>query len=84
MFTVYVIKSHRGMRYIGYTENLTKRLGQHNAGLSKYTSRDTDWKLIYQESYDTRSQAMQREKWLKSGAGRQFLDSLENDPQPGP
>jgi putative endonuclease len=76
MFTVYVIRSARGIRYTGYTENLTKRLEQHNAGISKFTSRDFNWQLLYQETYETRAEAMRREKWLKSGEGRRFIDAI--------
>jgi putative endonuclease len=76
-FTVYVIRSQAGIRYIGYTEDLQKRLAQHNSGISKYTSRDTGWVLIYSETYSIRAEAMKREKWLKSGVGRRFLDSIE-------
>jgi putative endonuclease len=79
MFTVYVIRSASGIRYIGYTEDLTKRLGQHNSGMSKYTSRDSDWRLVYKEEYHTRAEAMRREKWLKSGLGREFLNRIENE-----
>jgi len=77
MFTVYVIRSARGIRYIGYTENLAKRLEQHNAGISKFTSRDCNWQLLHQETYQTRAEAMRREKWLKSGEGRRFIDAID-------
>jgi len=82
-FTVYVIRSKTGIRYIGYTENLPKRLEQHNSGISKYTNRDTGWVLIYQETYCSCANAMRREKWLKSGVGRRFLDSIEADSPAG-
>jgi len=79
MFTVYVIRSERGIRYIGFTEDLPKRLGQHNTRMSRFTSRDFNWKLVYKEEYSTRAEAMSREKWLKSGVGREFLDRIENE-----
>jgi putative endonuclease len=78
MFTVYVIRSAGGIRYTGYTEDLAKRLNQHNEGISKFTSRDSGWRLVYSEDYGTREEAIRREKWLKSGVGRDFLDRFEN------
>jgi putative endonuclease len=78
MYTVYVIKSQSGLRYTGYTEDLVKRLGQHNSGLSKFTSRDTNLRVVYKEEYNTRAEAVAREKWLKSGIGREYLNRVEN------
>ena len=78
MFTIYVIRSAHGRRYIGYTENLARRLNQHNTGMSRFTSRDSNWQLVYKEEYPTRAEAIGREKWLKSGVGRDFLDRVEN------
>ena len=75
MYTVYVIKSQSNLIYIGQTDNLARRLSQHQKGQSKYTKRDSGWRLIYSEEYQTRAEAMQREKWLKSGIGREWLKS---------
>ena len=78
MFTVYVIRSSRGTRYIGYTGDLAKRLNQHNAGISTFTSRDSGWRVIHQETYQTRAEAIRREKRLKSGEGRRFIGTLKD------
>ena len=81
-FTVYVIRSKEGIRYIGYSSVLDKRLSQHNSGISKFTRRDSGWHLVYREEFKTRAEAMKREKWLKSGIGREYLDRMvkEGDP----
>jgi putative endonuclease len=81
MFYVYVLTSQTtGKRYIGQTEDLQRRLAEHNDPAHnprKYTSRNPGpWRLIHHESFPSRSQAMLREKWLKSGTGRQWLDRL--------
>jgi putative endonuclease len=76
MFSVYVIQSKCGNRYTGYTAELERRLQEHNAGLCKTTKVDNQWKVIYQESYEMRGEAMKREKWLKSGAGRRYIDNI--------
>jgi putative endonuclease len=76
-FTVYIIKSSEGYRYTGMTEDLEKRLNEHNnKTLSFWTKRGTDWKLVYKEEFNTRAEAMKKEKWLKTGAGRDFLNEI--------
>ena len=77
MYYVYVIKSlsHK-TRYIGSTDDVTKRLQEHNNGKCRYTSGRRPWKLIYEEKFKTRSEAMKREIFLKSGRGRKYLDNL--------
>ncbi len=73
-YFVYVIKSVEGFHYTGMTEDLELRLKQHNdKSLSFWTKRGNDWKLIYVEVFDNKTDALKREKWLKSGAGREFL-----------
>jgi len=77
MYTVYVLKSQStAKRYVGQTADLVKRVAEHNSGLSKYTKGRGPWKLIYKEHYKTRSEAMVREKFLKSGKGRGLLDKI--------
>ena len=78
-FTVYIIKSREGYKYTGMTEDLEKRLDKHNRkSLSFWTKRGTDWKLIYKEEFDLKSDALKREKWFKTGKGRKFLNSILN------
>ena len=74
MFYAYVLQSQiNGYLYKGSTENLEARVEQHNAGLVNYTSKYMPWKLVYFELYDSRSEAMAREKFFKSGKGREWL-----------
>jgi len=76
-YIVYVIKSSEDFRYTGMTEDLEERLNQHNnKTLSFWTKRGTDWKLIYKEEFNSKSEAMKREKWLKTGKGREFLNNV--------
>ena len=73
-YHTYIIKSLEGYHYTGMTENLVHRLKQHNdKTLSFWTKRGTDWKLIYSEEFVNKTAALKREKWLKSGVGREFL-----------
>lgn len=59
--------------YIGQTNNLDRRLNEHNTGRSKYTSLTHPFDLIYKEEFLTRSEAVKRETVLKSGKGREWL-----------
>ena len=79
MFYVYVLVSETtGKRYIGQTNDLSRRVAEHNDpghNSRKHTSRNAGpWRLVHHESFQTRAEAMRREKWLKSGAGREWLD----------
>jgi putative endonuclease len=77
MFWVYVLKNPQGRIYIGQTDSLDQRLLQHNTPdnlLSKYTKRyPGPWRLVHQETFPSRSQALLRERALKSGQGRAWL-----------
>jgi putative endonuclease len=74
MYYVYVLKSDLdGSYYKGYTQNLELRLKEHNSGKSSYTARKIPWKLVYSEEVRTLEEAIAREKYFKSAAGRRFL-----------
>ena len=73
---VYVLKSLKDQkRYIGLTNNIKVRLSQHNSGKVTATRNRIPLVLIYLEEYDNRTEAAQREKFLKSGKGREFLSN---------
>jgi putative endonuclease len=78
-FTVYVLVSATtGQRYVGQTDDLVPRVNEHNSrehNPRNFKSRNPrPWKVLHCESVDSRSAAMAREKWLKSGVGRAWLD----------
>ena len=76
-FIVYVLQSEKdGTYYTGYTTDINKRISQHNSGESKSTKNKRPYKLVYNEVYYTRSEAMKREKYLKTGKGREFLSKI--------
>lgn len=73
-FFVYVLESEADKSwYIGYTNNLEKRLIEHNKGQSYYTKRKTPWMAIYYEVSFNKYDAIAREKYLKTGMGRRYL-----------
>lgn len=80
MFTVYVLYSKDFNKiYIGFTSNIEQRLLSHNElGKKGWTIKFRPWHLIYQEQYDEKSDAMKREKQLKSATGRNFIWSIIN------
>ena len=75
MYTVYVLYSIKFDKiYIGYTSNLKQRILSHNyLGKKGYTIRYRPWTVVHIEQFQTKSEAMKREKHLKSGQGRQFI-----------
>jgi len=85
MNIVYVLKSiHTQHFYIGQTKNLLARLEYHNAGKVRWTSRYAPWKIVYQEKFSSRSEALKREKYFKSHAGRNWLKKLRTRSSVGP
>jgi putative endonuclease len=74
MHDVYVLQSEsdRGL-YIGYTGDLRRRLREHQTGRAFATSYRGPWRLIYYEAYVDERDALGREEFLKSGAGRKHL-----------
>lgn len=77
MWFTYAIQSRKDNRiYVGMSMDPQKRLTQHNQGKTKSTKGFVPWRLIYQEQLTSRLAARRKEKYLKSGAGKEFLKSL--------
>ncbi len=79
MFTVYILKSinFNYKTYVGFTSNIANRLISHNhSNNSGWTKRYQPWVIIYTEQFETKKEAMIREKYLKSGAGRRFIKEI--------
>jgi putative endonuclease len=80
LFFVYILRSAQsGKFYTRQTNDLDRRMQEHNDPLHndrKYTTRNTGpWELLHREVYATRSEAMKRETWLKSGVGREWINA---------
>ncbi len=67
-FYVYMLKSvnKSNITYVGYTNNLPKRIKLHNMGKGAKFTRGRKWKLIYKEKLDTKNQAISREYYIKN------------------
>jgi len=75
MMFVYIIRSlSHHTRYIGVTQDIEKRLREHNTGRCRYTKGRMPWEVAYVEGKDTLGEARKREIFLKSGQGRKWLD----------
>lgn len=61
---------------MGITDNVNRRLMEHNSGKNNSTSFYKPFNLIYSEKCNDYKEARKREKFLKSGQGRKFLDKL--------
>ncbi|MCG2726980.1 MAG: GIY-YIG nuclease family protein [Elusimicrobia bacterium] len=75
MFFVYILTSQKNPQkiYIGKTNNLSKRLSEHNRGESQYTKTFAPWKLETYIAFSNENSALNFEKYLKAGSGFAFL-----------
>ena len=75
MYIVYILKSekHPARHYVGLTDNLERRLGQHNGEQSEYSSKYAPWQVETYAAFQNKDLAAQFEKYLKSGSGHAFL-----------
>jgi putative endonuclease len=79
MFTTYVLQNTSSKKYyIGSTNNLERRLSEHNRGQTKSTRKEGKWVLIYKEIYSTNKESKLRERMIKSyKGGNGFKKMLE-------
>jgi len=71
---VYILRSQKTKKYYtGVTEDLATRLEQHNAGRNSSTRRGVPWDFTYTKSYGSRSEALKRERLIKSRGAGGFL-----------
>ncbi len=76
-FWVYVIQSEKDTwTYTDNTNNVKRRLCEHNMGKMNSTRHHRPFKLIYTEGFSSRREAVSREKFLKTGQGREFRKKL--------
>ena len=76
-FTVYILYSFSlDSYYIGQTNDVSRRLERHNAGYVKSTKRGRPWKLDYVKSFETRSESMAYETYIKSMKSKVYIKEL--------
>jgi putative endonuclease len=77
LFYVYAIKSTKhNYIYVGMTANMNRRLAEHNSGKTRSNKHYAPFNIIYSEVCPDRMSARVREKYLKSGVGKEFLKNL--------
>jgi putative endonuclease len=79
-YYVYVLQSDRDRKfYVGYTNNIKRRLEEHNKGLVGCTERRYPMRLIYWEGCLNQQDATRREKYLKTSWGKRYIKNrLQN------
>ena len=78
-YFVYLIGNYKKLKfttYVGYTQNLKKRIDLHNNGKGAKFTRGRNWKLIYCEEYQTKREAILRECYIKKN--KKLRDSIKN------
>jgi len=79
-YYVYILQSLKDYRYyIGYTPNIHSRLEYHNSGRQRSTKTRIPFKLIYTEVFDSKTEALKREKKIKSYKGGEAFKKLLAD-----
>lgn len=75
----YIVECSDGTLYTGWTTDVQKRVSTHNSGKgAKYTRGRVPVKLVYQEQFDTRSEAMKREYAIKQLSRSEKLDLIQH------
>jgi len=78
-YFVYLIgckKRHKLTTYVGYTNNLIKRINLHNVGKGAKFTRGRKWKLFYYEKFSSKKEAISRECYIKKN--RQLRNLIKN------
>ncbi|QQR83868.1 GIY-YIG nuclease family protein [Candidatus Peregrinibacteria bacterium] len=74
---LYILRSLKdSKRYIGITCDLQKRISEHQNGLTRCTKGRRPFKLIHTEHFKSEAEAMRKEKFYKSGKGREYLKTI--------
>ena len=77
MYYTYIIQSQKNGRfYIGSCHDIDIRIRRHNAGATPSTEPGRPWKVVYSESYESNSEALKREKEIKSKKSRKYIEYL--------
>ena len=76
MIIVYAIRSVPSKEiYVGISKDIDRRLKEHNAGRNRYTKGLRPWEIV-RETKENWTEARKREKYLKSGVGKEYLKAL--------
>ena len=77
MFFVYIIySSKRDRYYVGYTSEIENRVAKHNSGSTTSTKSGIPWELVYREQFNSKKEAIKREKEIKKMKSRIYILKL--------
>ncbi|MFH1473116.1 MAG: GIY-YIG nuclease family protein [bacterium] len=77
MYYVYILQSLKDSKfYTGLAKDVPRRLSEHNGGFVKPTKGRRPLKLVYTEKFKTLAEARSREKFFKTGSGREFREEI--------
>jgi putative endonuclease len=78
MYFIYILYSVSANKYyVGHTDNLERRLFEHNNGMTRFTSNiASDWIIMYTETFESRTLAAKREREIKARKSRVYIQSL--------
>ena len=78
-YIVYILYSDAFKKhYTGFTSELEQRILSHNFLGKDWTKAYRPWKLLFTQSFNDKLEAMKFEKWLKTGAGRDFINKIQH------
>jgi putative endonuclease len=76
MYSVYILENPQGRFYIGQTDDLPRRLSEHNhpdRARTRYSGKHGPWTLVWSEDHPTRASAMARERFIKSRKSARWI-----------
>ncbi len=77
LFIVYIIYSHiKDKYYIGFSSNLAERIIRHNQKSKGFTGNVNDWKIVFTQEFATKTEALAREKQIKSWKSKEKIIQL--------
>jgi len=73
-YITYILLSRIASKtYVGHTNNLKRRISEHNSGKTVFSKRYKPWTIIYTEKFLDEQSSIKREKYFKSAAGRRWM-----------
>jgi putative endonuclease len=79
-YFVYIISSiNRNYIYIGISDNPERRIAQHNLGYNRTTKPYSPFQVVKIEKFNNRAEARKREKYLKSGCGKELIKQIQKN-----
>ena len=77
MYTDYILYSKKiNKYYVGFTTDIKKRLAKHKEGTTFFTKRARDWKIVYFEEFESKKEAIVRERKIKKLKSRKYIELL--------